>query len=192
MVVGDAYVFPGFLTLVLTQLFFPKSSTTFLTCFSRGERRQYAGKKSCLNWGSNSQPPGHESDMLTTEPPGRGIRFLSTALSIMCSISVCSFKLIPFMVWSFGQNKNGYFRYQGQMILEHKQLSKFLDPGAQLDIMAIHCGKFQKVPMESVGVAHTRIANGWTDKRTDDWGYNIIWSFRRIRIWSRNDCKQSM
>ena len=25
-----------------------------------------------LNRGSNSQPPGHESDMLTTEPPGRG------------------------------------------------------------------------------------------------------------------------
>ena len=25
-----------------------------------------------LNRGSNSQPPGHESDTLTTEPPGRG------------------------------------------------------------------------------------------------------------------------
>ena len=30
-------------------------------------------------------------------------------------------------------------------------------PGAQLHIMEIHCGKFQKVPMETVGgVAHTR------------------------------------
>ena len=38
MVVGDAYVFPGFLTPVLSQLFFPKSPTTFLTCFCRGER----------------------------------------------------------------------------------------------------------------------------------------------------------
>ena len=37
-------VFPGFLTLVLTQLFFPKPSTTFLTCFCRGERRKYALK----------------------------------------------------------------------------------------------------------------------------------------------------
>ena len=36
--------------------------TTFLTSFS--------GKKVRLNRGSNSQPPGHESDMLTTEPPG--------------------------------------------------------------------------------------------------------------------------
>ena len=72
MAVGDAYVFPGFLTPVLTQLFFPKPPTTFLTCFCRGERRKYAGKKSRLNRGSNSQPPGHESDTLTTEPPGRG------------------------------------------------------------------------------------------------------------------------
>ena len=72
MAVGDAYVFPGFLTPVLTQLFFPKPPTTFLTCFCRGERRKYAGKKSRLNRGSNSQPPGLESDTLTTEPPGRG------------------------------------------------------------------------------------------------------------------------
>ena len=73
MAVGDAYMFPGFLTLVLTQLFLPKPRTTFLTCFCRGERRKYAGKKSRLNWGSNSQPPGHESDTLATEPRGQGI-----------------------------------------------------------------------------------------------------------------------
>ena len=72
MAVGDAYVFPGFLTPVLTQLFFPKPPTTFLRCFCRGERRKYAEKKRRHNRGSNSQPPGHESDMLTTEPPGRG------------------------------------------------------------------------------------------------------------------------
>ena len=41
MAVGDAYVFPGSLTPVLTQLFFPKPPTTFLTCFCRGERRKY-------------------------------------------------------------------------------------------------------------------------------------------------------
>ena len=63
--------FPGFLTPALTQLFLPKPPTTFLTCFRRGERRKYAGKKSRLNRGSNSQPPGHESVTLTTEPPGR-------------------------------------------------------------------------------------------------------------------------
>ena len=61
MAVGDAYVFPGFLTPVRTQLFFPKPPTSFPTCFCRGERRKYAGKKSGLNWGSNSQPPGQLS-----------------------------------------------------------------------------------------------------------------------------------
>ena len=66
MAVGDAYVFPGFLTRVLPQFFFLKPPTTFLTCFYRGERRKYAGKKKCLNRRSNSQPPGHESDTLTT------------------------------------------------------------------------------------------------------------------------------
>ena len=71
MEVGDAYVFPGFLTPVLTKLFFPKSPTTFLTYFCIGERRKYAGKKSRLKRGSNSQPPDHESDTLTTQPPGR-------------------------------------------------------------------------------------------------------------------------
>ena len=73
MAVGDAHVFPGFLTPVLTQLFFPKPPTTFLTCFCRGERQKYAGKKSRLNRGSSSQPPGHESDTLTAEPPWRGL-----------------------------------------------------------------------------------------------------------------------
>ena len=69
MAVGDAYVFPGFLTSVLTQLFLPKPPTTFLTRFCRGKGRKYAGK-SRLNRGSNLQPPGHESDTLITEPPG--------------------------------------------------------------------------------------------------------------------------
>ena len=68
MAVGYAHVFPGFLTPVLTQLFFLKPPTTFLTCFCRGERRKYAGWKVRLNLGSNSQPQGHESNTLTTEP----------------------------------------------------------------------------------------------------------------------------
>ena len=72
MAVGDAYAFPSFLTPVLAQLFFPKPPTTFLICFCRGERQKYARKKSRLNRESNSQPPGHESDTLTTEPPGWG------------------------------------------------------------------------------------------------------------------------
>ena len=71
MAVGE-YVFSGFLTPVLTQLFFPKPPTTFLTRFCKGERQKYAGKKSRLNRASNTQPPGHESDTLTTEPPRQG------------------------------------------------------------------------------------------------------------------------
>ena len=47
MAVGDAYVFPGFFTLVLTQLFFSKPPTTFLTCFCRGEGRKYARGRQC-------------------------------------------------------------------------------------------------------------------------------------------------
>ena len=77
MAVGDANVFPGFLKPVLTQLFFPKPLTTFLTCFCRVERRKYAGKKVRLNRGSNLYPPGHESDTFNTEPLGRGFSWLA-------------------------------------------------------------------------------------------------------------------
>ena len=69
MAAGDARVFPGFLTPVLTSFSeSPKSQTTFLTWY-RGTRQKYARKKVQLNLVSNSQPPGLESDMLTTEPP---------------------------------------------------------------------------------------------------------------------------
>ena len=81
MAVDDAYLFPCFLTPVLTQLLFQKPPTTFLTCICRGERRKHAGKKSCLIWGSNSQPPGHESDTLTAEPPGRDTASLNLGRS---------------------------------------------------------------------------------------------------------------
>ena len=72
MAVGDVHVFPGFLTPVLMQLFIPKPQTTFLTCFCRGERQKYSGKKVRLIWGLNLQPPGHEDNKLATEPPGQG------------------------------------------------------------------------------------------------------------------------
>ena len=68
------HMFPGFLTPVLTELFFPKPPTTFLTCFCRGERRKYVEKNSRIHRGSNSQPPGHESGTLTTKPTGRRIQ----------------------------------------------------------------------------------------------------------------------
>ena len=71
MAVGDAYVFPGFLTPVLAQLFFPKPPTTFSHVSAEVRGR----KKSHLNQGSNSQPPGLESNTLTT--------FLRTLLNYM-------------------------------------------------------------------------------------------------------------
>ena len=87
MVVGDSDAFPGFLTPVLTQLFFPKPLTTFLACFCRVEKRKYPRKKVRLNQESNSQPPGHEFDMLTAEPPGWGSSFNSTRLrALKCLI----------------------------------------------------------------------------------------------------------
>ena len=86
MAVNDAYVFLGFLTPVLIQLFFPKPPTTFLTRFCIGERRKYAGKKSRLNRGSNSKPPGHESDTLSTEPPRRGVTNLNKQILVIPSI----------------------------------------------------------------------------------------------------------
>ena len=54
------------------QRFFPKPPTTFPTCFCRGEKRKYASKKVRLNWVSNSQPPGLESDTFSTEPSRQG------------------------------------------------------------------------------------------------------------------------
>ena len=85
MAVGNAYVFswlshtstyPTFLSKATNYFshmlyLFLKPRTTFLTCFCRVERRKYTGKKSCLNRGPNSQPQGHESDTLTTEPSRR-------------------------------------------------------------------------------------------------------------------------
>ena len=56
----------------LHNFIFPQPPITFLTCFCRSERRKYARKKICLNQGSNSQPPGHESNTLTNEPSSRG------------------------------------------------------------------------------------------------------------------------
>ena len=60
------HMFPGFLSPVLTQLSFQSHRLFFLECF-RGERRKYPGKKIHFNRVSNSKPPGHKSDTLTTE-----------------------------------------------------------------------------------------------------------------------------
>ena len=74
MAVGDAHVFPGFLIPVLTQFFFPKPPLFF----SHTSAEMRGRNKVRLNRGSNSQPPGHESDTLTTEPPGLVAYFLES------------------------------------------------------------------------------------------------------------------
>ena len=91
MAVGDAHVLPVVLTPVLTQLFFPKPLTTFLTCFCRVERWKYTRKKVPLNRGSNSQPQGHESGTLTTEPPGQ--RYLNRKHIDECSTILCAYTM---------------------------------------------------------------------------------------------------
>ena len=68
MAVSDAHVFPCFLTPVLTQLFFPKPRLLF----SHASAEVWGENTVHLNRRSNSQPPGHESDTLTTELPGLG------------------------------------------------------------------------------------------------------------------------
>ena len=69
MAVGSAQVFPSFLTPVLTQLFFPKPQTTFLTCICRGKNtpeRKFAS--------TGDQPHNHQAMSPTRSPlshPGR-------------------------------------------------------------------------------------------------------------------------
>ena len=108
MAVGDAHVFPGFLAPVLT-LFFPKPPTTFSHMLLQRERQKYAIKKSHLNRGSNSQPPGHESDTLTTEPSGRGYQQSSSTHLSISSIDgfLCSFLLLNLLFQKFDMPFHG-------------------------------------------------------------------------------------
>ena len=108
MAVGDAYVFPGFLTPVLTQLVFPKPPTTFLTCFCRVKRRKNAGKKSRFNRESISQPPGHESDTLTTEPPGWGLKGFADDKTDIAQITVLDLDEIQNIV---GKGENADYQH---------------------------------------------------------------------------------
>ena len=66
MAVGDAHVFPGFLTPVLTQICFQSHRLLFPHASAEVRGKNTPER----NFVSNSQPPGHESDTLTTEPPG--------------------------------------------------------------------------------------------------------------------------
>ena len=81
MVVGDAHVFPGFLTLVLTQLL-SKATNYFSHMLQQRWEVEIHRKESSPQPGLESQPPGHESDTLTTEPLGRGL-FIDKLSSIL-------------------------------------------------------------------------------------------------------------
>ena len=105
--VSDSHVFPGFLTPVLKQLFFSKPPTTFLTCFSRGERRKYAGKKVRLNRVSNSQPPGLECDTLIDKPPGQYCKMTTESLKFGIQRIVKRVKWLPISLWIYyGKRRN--------------------------------------------------------------------------------------
>ena len=68
MAVGDAYVFPCFLTPVLTQLFFRKQRLLFSHApeEARGENTP---ERKLASTGDRTY---NQQVMLTTEPPGRG------------------------------------------------------------------------------------------------------------------------
>ena len=75
MAVCDAYMFPVFLTPVLTQ----PSVKSHQLLFSHPSAEVGGGehtpeRKVRFNRVLNLRPPGHESDTPTTEPPGRGSR----------------------------------------------------------------------------------------------------------------------
>ena len=69
--VGDAYLFPGFPTPVLTQMSFQSHPLLFLHAL--GVRAEIPWKESLPQLGIK-QPPGHESDTLITKPHGRRAR----------------------------------------------------------------------------------------------------------------------
>ena len=74
MMVGDAHVFPGFLTPVLILLSFQSHRLLFSHALAEVRGEKYPGKKVGLNLVLNSHPPGHKFDTLTTEPLGRGLQ----------------------------------------------------------------------------------------------------------------------
>ena len=53
MAVNDAHVFPGFLTPVLTELYFQRHKLLFSHASAEVEKQKYIRKKVCLNQVSN-------------------------------------------------------------------------------------------------------------------------------------------
>ena len=80
MEVGDAHVFLGFLTPVLTQLSFQSQRLLISHASAKVREEITSEKKFRINQVSNSQQPGHESGTLTTEPPGRDCSFFKRTI----------------------------------------------------------------------------------------------------------------
>ena len=131
-------MFPDFLTPVLTQPFFPKPPTTFITCFCRGERRKYSGKKVRLNRGSNSQPPGHVSD--TLQPNLKLVPVVSLSTTEIAEIT-------RFKKKTDLQGMNTLDRSKFQIIADDRQFERGLDDGARPFFVRINrkqCGNGRK------------------------------------------------
>ena len=73
MAVGDAHVFPGFLTPVLTQLPFQSHRLLFSNASEEVRGENTPERKFALTGSQNPQPPGHESDTLTTRATRVGL-----------------------------------------------------------------------------------------------------------------------
>ena len=75
MAVGDTQVFPGFPTPVLAQLL-SRATDYFSHMIQQRWEAEIRRKESSPQPGielTSSQPPGHESDALTTEPPEQNV-----------------------------------------------------------------------------------------------------------------------
>ena len=86
MAIGDAYVFPGFLTPVLTT-FLSKATDYFSHMLLHRLEAKIRRKEKSPQTGI--EPPGDESDTLNTEPPSPCSRYLRSSLkhrySAFCS-----------------------------------------------------------------------------------------------------------
>ena len=83
MAVGDAHVFPCFLTPVLTLHSFQSNRLLFSHALAEVRGENTPERKVALNRVSNSQPPGQESYTLTTEPLGRGCLLVFSSFPVL-------------------------------------------------------------------------------------------------------------
>ena len=88
MAVGHAYVFPGFLTPVLTELFF-QSLRLLLSHASAEVRGENTPERKVASTRDRTHNPGHEFDTLTTKPPGWGKKGVKQGNAETCQLLQC-------------------------------------------------------------------------------------------------------